>query len=410
MGVLSGETAMKVMERFLQYVSMDTRSDEHSETFPSTEGQRVLGRYLAQEMEAIGLVDVRMDENSYVFGWLPATPGFETLPVLGFLAHMDTSPDVSGAGVCPQVIRYEGGDVRLRNGAVISPEVFPFLSRYVGQELIVTDGTTLLGADDKAGIAEIMTACAYLAEHPEIAHGRLAIGFTPDEEIGCGTDRFDVNAFGADVAYTVDGGELGEIEYENFNAASAKLTVRGVNIHPGSAKGRMKNAVLMANEWISMLPPAEAPAHTEGYEGFYHVHAIDGKESEATVSLLIRDHDRASFETRKSFLQRLTDYENSVWGEGCFTLTVKDSYYNMKEKILPHMELIERAKEAMRHVGAKPAVLPIRGGTDGARLSYMGLPCPNLSTGGANFHGIHEFIPVESMEKMVQVLLELMKA
>ena len=401
---------MDVTERFLKYVSYDTRSDEHAECFPSTPGQRVLGQALAEEMKALGLADVRMDENGYVFGWLPATPGYENRPVLGFLAHMDTSPDVSGAGVRPQTVTYEGGDIRLANGAVISAEAFPSLSRYVGQRLIVTDGSTLLGADDKAGIAEILSACAYLAEHPELPHGRLAVGFTPDEEIGCGTDRFDVKAFGADAAYTVDGGELGEIEYENFNAASATLTVHGVNIHPGSAKNRMKNAVLMANEWISRLPAAETPAHTEGYEGFYHVHGIEGNESLATASMLIRDHDRASFEARKAFLADLTAYENRIWGDGCFVLEIKDSYYNMKEKILPHMELIENAKAAMRQAGVEPVVVPIRGGTDGARLSYMGLPCPNLCTGGANFHGIHEFIPVESMEAMVRVLVNLMKA
>lgn len=400
---------MTVIDRFLKYISFDTRSAEDSESFPSTGGQKVLGNYLAEEMKAVGLTGVRMDDYGYVFGWLPATPGCEDRPVLGFLAHMDTSPDASGADIHPQIVSYEGGDIPLKNGAVISEAAFPFLSRYVGQHIIVTDGTTLLGADDKAGIAEILSACAYLQEHPEIPHGKLAIGFTPDEEIGCGTDHFDVSAFGADAAYTVDGGELGEIEYENFNAASAKLTVHGVNIHPGSAKNRMKNALLMANEWISMLPPAEIPAHTEGYEGFYHVHDMEANETVATVALLIRDHDRASFEKRKEFLERLTAYENSVWGEGSFVLTIKDSYYNMKEQILPHMELIEHAKEAMRRNGIEPVVIPIRGGTDGARLSFMGLPCPNLCTGGANGHGVHELIPVESMEAVVKVLVCLMQ-
>ncbi len=400
---------MTVTERFLKYVSFDTQSREESGCFPSTPGQRVLGAYLVEEMKALGLADVRMDDNGYVFGFLPATPGCEARPTLGFLSHMDTSPDVSGANVKPQILAYKGGDITLQNGAVISEELFPFLSRYKGQQLILTDGTTLLGADDKAGIAEILTACEYLIAHPELPHGRLAIGFTPDEEIGCGTDHFDVSAFGADFAYTVDGGELGEIEYENFNAASATLTVHGVNIHPGSAKNRMKNAVLMANEWISMLPPAETPSHTEGYEGFYHVHDMSGNECEATVALLIRDHDRAAFEARKAFLTRLTDYQNSVWGEGCFELSIRDSYYNMKEKILPHMELIEAAEAAMRAVGVTPNILPIRGGTDGARLSFMGLPCPNLCTGGANFHGIYELIPVGSMEKIVEILVLLMR-
>ncbi len=398
---------MNVVERFLKYVSYDTRSDEHSETFPSTEKQKVLGAELVREMQALGLESVKMDENGYVFGFLPATKDFETLPIIGLIAHMDTSPDVSGKDVSPRLVRYEGGVIELGHGEELSPEKFPFLEKFIGQELIVTDGSTLLGADDKAGIAEIMSACAYLVAHPEVSHPGLAIGFTPDEEIGCGADRFDVEKFGADFAYTVDGGFLGEIEYENFNAASARLTVKGVNIHPGSAKNQMKNALLMACEWISRLPAAETPSHTEGYEGFFHVHDMQANECGATVDLLIRDHDRASFEERKRVLERLTAYENSVWGEGSFTLSVKDSYYNMKEQILPHMELIENAKNAMLMAGVEPMVVPIRGGTDGARLSYMGLPCPNLSTGGANFHGIHEFVSADAMKKMVEVLVNL---
>lgn len=401
--------AMTVLDRFLELVSFDTRSDEHSGTVPSTPGQKVLGAHLAEELRRLGLADVSMDENGYVMGYLPATKGQADAPVLGFLSHMDTSPDASGANIKPCIVEYRGGDVPLANGDVISLAAFPFLSRYVGQHLVVTDGTTLLGADDKAGVAEILAACAYLTEHPDIPHGRIAVGFTPDEEIGCGADHFDMKRFGADAAYTVDGGELGEIEFENFNAASATVEVQGVNIHPGSAKNRMKNAVLMLCEWLNGLPAAETPAHTEGYEGFYHVHGMEGNETHARADLLIRDHDRASFEARKVFLSRLTAYENAVWGEGSFTLTVKDSYYNMKEQILPHMELIENAKAAMRAVGVEPVTVPIRGGTDGARLSFMGLPCPNLCTGGANFHGVHEFIPVESMEKMVAVLVELMK-
>lgn len=401
--------AMTVLDRFWELVSFDTRSDEHSGTVPSTPGQKVLGAHLAEELRRLGLADVSMDENGYVMGYLPATKGQEDAPVLGFLSHMDTSPDASGANIKPCIVEYRGGDVPLANGDVISLAAFPFLSRYVGQHLVVTDGTTLLGADDKAGVAEILAACAYLTEHPDIPHGRIAVGFTPDEEIGCGADHFDVKRFGADAAYTVDGGELGEIEFENFNAASATVEVQGVNIHPGSAKNRMKNAVLMLCEWLNGLPAAETPAHTEGYEGFYHVHGMEGNETHARADLLIRDHDRASFEARKVFLSRLTAYENAVWGEGSFTLSVKDSYYNMKEQILPHMELIENAKAAMRAVGVEPVTVPIRGGTDGARLSFMGLPCPNLCTGGANFHGVHEFIPVESMEKMVAVLVELMK-
>lgn len=396
-----------VVERFLKYLSVDTTSDEGSDTVPSSPSQRVLGARLAKELEALGLSDVRMDEYGYVYAILQASTGYESLPTLGFIAHMDTSPAVSGAGIKPRIIRYEGGDIVLENGAVTEVALFPFLSRYVGEELIVTDGSTLLGADDKAGIAEIVSACEYLLAHPEIKHGRIAVGFTPDEEIGRGADHFDVEGFGADFAYTVDGGELGEIEYENFNAASVTLKVRGVNIHPGSAKGRMKNAILMVNAFLSMLPPAETPAHTEGYEGFYHVTDISGCESEATLSMLIRDHDFEKFEERKRFLERLVAYLCGEWGDGSFALEIKDSYYNMKEKILPHMELIENAEAAMRSVGAEPTILPIRGGTDGARLSFMGLPCPNLSTGGANFHGVHELIPVESMRKMVRVLVEL---
>ena len=400
---------MDVIERFLKYVSYDTRSDETTGTTPSTAKQKILGAALAEEMAAMGLEDARMDEKGYVYGYLPATAGCEAVPVLGLIAHMDTSPDVSGENVRPQVVRYTGGDLPLGNGAMLEAKKFTSLARYVGQELIVTDGTTLLGADDKAGIAEILSACEYLISHPEIPHGRIAVGITPDEEIGCGADHFDVQGFGAQVAYTVDGGELGEIEYENFNAASAKVTVRGVNIHPGSAKNLMKNAILMANQLVSMMPPAETPAHTEGYEGFYHIHTFEGSETEATVAMIIRDHDMQKFEARKAFLTDLVAYLNGVWGEGSFALEMRDSYYNMKEKILPHMELIENAKAAMLAEGVEPVILPIRGGTDGARLSYEGLPCPNLCTGGANFHGIHEYIPVESMRTMVRVLVNLMK-
>ncbi|MBQ8432852.1 MAG: peptidase T [Clostridia bacterium] len=401
---------MNVIERFLKYVSFDTKSDENSESVPSTEKQKVLGAYLAKELESLGLENAHMDDLGYVYAYLPATPGCEALPTMGLIAHMDTSPDVSGANVNARIVRYEGGDLPLGNGVALPLEAFPFLEKYLGQELIVTDGTTLLGADDKAGVAEIVSACAYLQEHPEIPHGRIAVGFTPDEEIGRGADHFDVDGFGASYAYTVDGGEIGEIEYENFNAASAKVTVKGVNIHPGSAKNRMKNAILMANEFLSMMPPCEVPAHTEGYEGFYHVHSFSGEESLATFGMIVRDHDREKFEARKVFLQNLTDYLNGKWGEGSFTLELRDSYYNMKEKILPHMELIENAKAAMEAEGVEPLVVPIRGGTDGARLSYMGLPCPNLSTGGANFHGVHEFVPVRSLETMVRVLVNLMKA
>lgn len=401
---------MNVIDRFLKYVSFDTQSDENSTTVPSTAKQKVLGEYLVRELTDVGLSDAVIDENGYVYAFLPASEGYENVPTLGLIAHMDTSPDVSGANVKPQIVKYEGGDIPLGHGEAIRAEAFPFLSKYVGQELIVTDGSTLLGADDKAGLAEIVSACEYLVSHPEIKHGRIAVGFTPDEEIGCGANHFDLVRFNADFAYTVDGGEIGEIEYENFNAASAKITVHGVNIHPGYAKNSMKNAILMANELISMMPSAEIPAHTEGYEGFYHINDFSGCESLATLSMIIRDHDRQKFEDKKTFLQKLVTYLNGKWGEGSFELSLKDSYYNMQEKILPHMHLIENAKRAMQKVGVEPCVVPIRGGTDGARLSYMGLPCPNLSTGGANFHGIHELIPVDSMHKMVQVLVELVRA
>ena len=402
---------MLVHERFLKYVSFDTQSDENSTTVPSSAKQKVLGAFLAEELAKIGLEDAHMDENGYVYGFLPATRGYEDRPCIGFIAHMDTSPDVSGKDVKPSVIRYVGGDIVLGGGnAVMKVKDFPFLAKYVGQDLIVTDGTTLLGADDKAGVAEIFTAVEYLVAHPEIPHGRIAVGITPDEEIGSGADHFDVEKFGAQWAYTVDGGERPEIEYENFNAAGAKLTVHGVNIHPGSAKNKMKNAVLMLNEFISMLPPAETPAHTEGYEGFYHVAEMEGNESLATLGMIIRDHDREKFESRKAFLIEMVAYLNKKYGEGSFVLDMKDSYYNMKEMILPHMHIIEAAEDAMRKVGLEPECVPIRGGTDGARLSFMGLPCPNLATGGMNFHGVHECIPVQSMETMVKVLVELMKA
>jgi tripeptide aminopeptidase len=398
---------MHVTERFLKYVSFPTTSSETSDTVPSTPEQKVLGAYLARELEELGLQNAHMDEQGYVYAVLPATEGFEG-EALGLIAHMDTSPAVSGTDIHPAIVRYAGGDLPLGDGKVVTrTSDFPALEKYIGQELVVTDGTTLLGADDKAGVAEIVTACEYLLAHPEIPHRTLAVCFTPDEEIGRGADHFDRDRFPARQAYTVDGGELGELEYENFNAAAVTLTVRGVNIHPGEAKNRMKNAVLMAGQFLSMLPPAEAPAHTEGYEGFYHVCDMAGNESETVLHLIVRDHDRERFEQRKIFLRRVSDYLNDVWGTGSFLLEMNDSYYNMKEKILPHMELIHRAQRAMEDAGVTARVVPIRGGTDGARLSYEGLPCPNLSTGGMNFHGIHECIPVNSMEKMVEVLVGL---
>lgn len=401
---------MKVVDRFLKYISFDTTSDENSQTIPSTDKQKVLGEFLVNELKEAGCVDAHMDEYGYVYGVLPATPGYEHLPALGLIAHMDTAPAVSGTGIKPQIVTYLGGDIPLGTSAFLSPTAFPDLNHYKGKELIVTDGTTLLGADDKAGVAEIISACEEMNTHPQTPHRTVAICFTPDEEIGRGADKFNFDAFPARMAYTVDGGEIGEIEYENFNAASAKIEIHGINIHPGSAKNKMKNAALLAAEFISRLPASETPAHTEGYEGFYHVCDLSGDESYAKINLIVRDHDREKFETRKLFLKNLTNYLNTVYGEDTFTAIIKDSYYNMKEKLVDHMDLISNAQTAMRAVGVEPKIVAIRGGTDGARLSYEGLPCPNLSTGGVNFHSIHEFIPIESMEKMVRVLLELTKA
>ena len=400
---------MTVIDRFLNYVAFDTTSDENSETIPSTANQKVLGAYLVEELKSAGCLDAFMDEFGYVYGTLPATKGYENLPALGLIAHMDTAPAVSGSNIKAKIVKYEGTDLNL-GAAILSPNDFPYLNDYLGQDLIVTDGTTLLGADDKAGIAEIVQACAEMTAHPEKPHRTVAVCFTPDEEIGRGADKFNVTGFPARVAYTVDGGEIGEIEYENFNAASAKIEIFGVNIHPGAAKNKMKNASLLAAEFIQSLPSAETPAHTEGYEGFYHLCDISGDESYAKLNYIIRDHDRTLFENRKKFILNLTDYLNSVYGDNTFVATVKDSYYNMKEKLADHMDLIENAKSAMEAAGVTPKVVPIRGGTDGARLSYEGLPCPNLSTGVMNFHGIHEFIPVSSLNKMVEVLLELTKA
>ena len=400
---------MNITERFLKYVSFDTGSDENSPSVPSTEKQKVLGAFLADELKRIGLEDVRADGYGYVYGLLPATEDRKDETAVGLIAHMDTSPAVSGSNIRPRIIKYEGGDIYLGNGETLTVADYPFIRKYIGQELIVTDGSTLLGADDKAGIAEIVTACEYLAEHPEIPHRAIRVGFTPDEEIGRGADKFDLENFKVGWAYTVDGGELGELEYENFNAAGAKITVKGVNIHPGTAKNVMKNATLIGAEFISRLPAAETPAHTENYEGFYHVCGIEGDESLCSVELIIRDHDRGKFEKRKKFVSDLCEYMNGVYGEGTLTAQIKDSYYNMKEYILPHMHIIRRAKAAMRENGVEPTVIPVRGGTDGARLSEMGLPCPNLATGGANYHGVREFIPVPSMEKTVGILISLAK-
>ena len=402
---------MTLQERFLRYVKINTTSDENGQGCPSAACEWELARLLADEMREMGVSNVRLDAHAYVYGEIPAN--CEHVPAIGLIAHMDTVDAVPGRAFHPRVVEYQGGDICLNaeKGIVLSEKDFPELSQRRGKHLIVTDGTTVLGADDKAGVAEIMTLCERVLQDGSIRHGKICIGFTPDEEIGSGADLFDVPAFGADFAYTVDGGEINELEYENFNAASAKVMVHGRNIHPGSAKNKMKNAILLANQFISLLPAAEAPAHTEGYEGFYHVTDLAGNESQVVLHAIIRDHDLEKFNARKAFVERLTAYLNDQWGRGTFRLDMKDSYYNMKEKIRPHMELIENAKAAMEAVGVEPVIVPIRGGTDGARLSWeRDIPCPNLCTGGANFHGVHEFIPVPSMEKMVQVLVELVKA
>ena len=401
---------MQVLDRFLKYVAFDTQSDEHSATSPSTAKQKVLGQALAEELKELGLENAHMDEFGYVYGWLPATPGREETPALGFIAHMDTVSAAPGANIKPRVIHYEGGDVTLNPDMVMRVSEFSFLERLVGKDLVVTDGTTLLGADDKAGIAEIMTAVAHLVDHPELPHGPIAVAFTPDEEIGRGTDHFDVPGFGAKAAYTVDGGAIGGIEYENFNAAAAAVTVHGFNIHPGSAKDKMRSAILMAIEFNSMLPPAMIPAHTEGFEGFFHLGHMEGDETTATLSYIVRDHDMAKFEQKKEMLRDIAAYLNKKYGAGTVELELRDQYFNMKKELADHMYLIDRANEAYRAIGVEPHSVAIRGGTDGAMLSYKGLPCPNLSTGGYNAHGPMEFACVQEMEQMVQVLLALMQA
>jgi len=392
-----------VAQRFLRYVSLDTQSADGAEQIPSTEKQFALANLLVKEMHAMGISDARVDAHCYVYGSIPATE--QGLPALGFIAHMDTSPDASGEGVRPRIVNgYPGGDIHLNAEVAIEESMFPALAHYVGNDIIVTDGTTLLGADDKAGIAEILTLAEYLLAHPDLRHGRICIAFTPDEEVGCGADQFDVPGFGADFAYTVDGGSPGELEYENFNAASAKLVFHGVGIHPGSAKGRMRNALHLAQEFDAMLPPSARPEHTEGYEGFFHLSELSGDVVEATARYIIRDHDATKFAAKKALMQSAAAFLCEKYGAGAVELTLKDSYYNMKEQILPHFHLIETAKAAMERVGVTPEIIPVRGGTDGARLSYMGLPCPNLGTGGHNAHGVLEFIPIQSMETVVEIL------
>lgn len=386
---------MTAIDRFLTYVTFDTTSDEASETCPSTAKQLILADYLVKELKDIGITDAMRDENGYVYGHVPASAGMENEPKIGLIAHMDTSPDVSGKDVKPQIITFDG-----TNAPMVD-------KRYVGEQLIVTDQTTLLGADDKAGVAEIIAACDVLMKDAAIKHGQISICFTPDEEIGRGADRFDFERFDAVYAYTVDGGELGGIECENFNAASVKLAVHGVNTHPGSAKNKMRNAILFLHEFIALLPPAETPAHTEGYEGFYHINAVEGDETTASLHMLIRDHSDAMFEKRKAFVADTVRYLGGKYGENTFDLTITDSYRNMRVIIDKYPEIVARAENAMRACGVTPEITAIRGGTDGARLSFEGLPCPNLSTGGMGFHSIYEAIPVKALEKMTEVLVKL---
>ena len=401
-----------VKDRFLTYVSFDTQSDSSSSTVPSTEKQLKLAAYLADELKGLGLHDVEMDQYACVYAHIPASAGCAR-PGLALIAHMDTAMDMSGADIKPRIVTgYDGGDIVLNQEKNIVTRVsdYPSLAQFKGQDLIVTDGTTLLGADDKAGVAEIVTLAQYLMEHPEHPHPAISILFTPDEEIGRGADHVDVKKLDAAYGYTVDGGILGEFSYENFNAASGRVTVHGANIHPGTAKGRMRNALLMAMEFQSLLPANENPMYTEGYEGFYHLDRMTGCVEEARMDYIIRDHDRAKFERRKELFSQAAGFLNQKYGSGTVEAAVKDSYYNMKEKIEPHMDLIDKAKASMEKLGIQPIVVPIRGGTDGARLSYMGLPCPNLCTGGHNFHGKYEFIPVQSMEKITELLIEIARS
>ncbi len=401
-------TSMDLKDRFLKYVSYDTQSSEESATYPSTEKQKTLLADLRDEMTALGMIDVTMDRYGYTMGTIPATPGCENAPTIGFIAHVDTSPDMSGKEVKPRIIdEYDGGDIVLNGHLVMRVADFPELSFFKGHTLIHTDGTTLLGADDKAGIAEIMTAAEHLLAHPELKHGKIRIGFTPDEEVGRGVDFFDVAAFGADFAYTVDGGMEGELEYENFNAAGAKIEIQGRNVHPGYAKGKMINAIEVACDLQNLLPAAEKPEFTEGYEGFFHCVGFNGTVEKAAVSYIIRDHDADKFEQKKVFMWAAVDLLKKKYGDDVLTLTIRDQYFNMRKMVEPHPQVIGKALKAMEMAGVKPLVRPIRGGTDGARLSFMGLPCPNLFTGGMNFHGKFEYCSLTTMRKAQQVILNL---
>ena len=400
---------MNLVERFLRYVSFDTQSDENSGVTPSTQKQMVFAQYLKGELEALGLEEIELDEYGYLYATLPANTDKE-VPTIGFIAHMDTSPDMSGAGVTPRIVHdYDGSDIVLceEENIVMSPSQFPELLDHKGEDLIVTNGKTLLGADDKAGIAEIVSAIVYLQQHPEIKHGKIRVGFNPDEEIGMGAHKFDVAKFGCQWAYTMDGGEVGELEFENFNAAAAKILVKGRNVHPGYAKNKMVNAIRVANEFMNQLPADETPETTEGYEGFYHVVGIEGSVEEATISYIIRDHDRAKFEARKECMKAWGETINAKYGSGTVTVELKDQYYNMRQQIEPVMHIIDIAFKAMEEAGVTPKVKAIRGGTDGAQLSFKGLPCPNIFAGGLNFHGRYEFVPIQSMEKAMNVVVKI---
>ena len=400
---------MTVIDRFLKYVTFDTQSDESTGVTPSTAKQMVFAQYLKTELEELGLEDISLDENGYLFATLPANVERE-IPTIGFIAHMDTSPDMSGENVSPRIVeKYEGGDIVLSEAdyIILSPSQFPELKDHVGEDLIVTDGHTLLGADDKAGIAEIVAAVAYLKAHPEIEHGKIRIGFNPDEEIGLGAHKFDVEKFGCKWAYTMDGGEVGELEFENFNAAAAKVHVKGRNVHPGYAKNKMINSMLVANEFVAMLPADETPATTDGYEGFFHLVGMEGEVESSTLSYIIRDHDREKFEARKSFIKVCADRLNEKYGADTVTVELKDQYYNMRQQVEPLMHIIDIAFAAMKEAGVEPKVKAIRGGTDGAQLSFKGLPCPNIFAGGLNFHGRYEFVPVQSIEKAMNVIVKI---
>ena len=401
--------AEKIIDRFMSYVTIDTQSDPYSTTTPSTEKQWDLARELVDELQAIGMQDVTIDEHAYIMATLPSNVDY-TVPTIGFIAHMDTSPDYDATKVKPQIIRnYDGGDIVLNpeQNIVLSPEDFKELRHYKGQTLITTDGTTLLGADDKAGITEIVSAMEYLIQHPEIPHGTIRIGFTPDEEIGRGAHLFDVQKFNADWAYTLDGSQIGELEYENFNAAEAIITISGRMVHPGYAKGTMINSMLIAQDFIGSLPPLETPEHTEGRQGFFHLYEIDGHVEKTVLRYIIRDHEKEHFEARKQVLEKLTNQLNEQYGEGTIVAEITDQYYNMEEKVAPVFHIVEIAEKAMETAGIKPLIKPIRGGTDGAQLSYMGLPCPNIFAGGHNFHGKYEYVPVESMMKATQVVIRI---